>query len=203
MLRDVSGVVLVDGHAADRVHQDDVVGNGRDRPSGATRLPRRPWPDRVTRRSRPSPPDLDQLGKDREGDLFGRFGADVHAGRRSQRREPFLGETGLLPRPGPNGGGPGRRRDKAHVAGVAPQGPGQGLLIPLPLRRDHDIRARLAVNGDEVHVGPKACGNAAASAIGSKSVTTKPAAVPSSTSAPAIGVVPATQSCGLGRFGST
>ena len=46
-------------------------------------------------------------------------------------------------------------------------------------------------------------GKASGSAIGSKTETRQPAAEPSATSAPAMGVVPATHRTGAGRCGST
>ena len=48
-----------------------------------------------------------------------------------------------------------------------------------------------------------ASGNASASAIGSNTDTRQPVAAPSVASAPTIGVVPASQSDGAGRCGST
>ena len=48
-----------------------------------------------------------------------------------------------------------------------------------------------------------AAGNSSGEAIGSMRVTAKPLAAPSSTSAPAIGVVPTTHSAGAGSCGST
>ena len=49
----------------------------------------------------------------------------------------------------------------------------------------------------------RAPGNASSSAMGSMTVTFQPAAAPTEASAPAIGVVPTTQSCEVGRCGST
>ena len=150
--------------------------------------------------------DLDQLGEDRERDLLGRLRTEVHAGRRPQRGEPLLGQSRLLAQPRPDGGGAGRRGDESDVAGVAAQRPRERLLVPLALGRDDDVRARLAVDRDEVRLGPDRGGGRERGRrprSGRRASPSNPAAVPSSTSAPAIGVMPATHRSGLGRFGST
>ena len=208
VLGEVAGVGPVDGHAADRVEQHDVVDDGLER-----RRPRRPLapasvagPGRRHER-RPAAADLDQLGQDRERDLLGGLGAEVDAGRRAQRGEPLLGEAGLLAQPRAHGGRRASARRRARRTRRRAKRGGERLLVPVPLGRDDDVR-RAASGSSRREVGivratRSAVGNASGSATGSKTVTRQPAAAPSAASAPAIGVVPATHRTGAGRCGST
>ena len=120
MLGEVPGVRALDGHAADRVEQDDVVDDRLERRSSAGIDPRRPSPGPGDGHEvGAAAPDLDELGEDRQGDLLGRLGAEVEAGRRPQRGEPLLGDRRLLAQPLAHDAGPGRRRDEPDVRHLA------------------------------------------------------------------------------------
>ena len=79
MLGEVTDVGAVHGHAADRVEQHDVVDDGLDLEEPAR--PRPASPARVRPRMSPSPPDLDELGQDGQGDLLGSLAAEIESGR--------------------------------------------------------------------------------------------------------------------------
>ena len=70
-------------------------------------------------------------------------------------------------------------------------------------RRRRTARRRGRGRGYRPSDGRALPGRRPASAIGSMTVTRQPAATPSAESAPAMGVVPTTQSCAAGRCGST
>ena len=84
VLGQVPGVGAVDGHPAHRVGQHDVVDDGLEgdvlgQPGGDGRRAGR------GHEVRPAAADLDELGEDGQGDLLGRLGAEVEAGRGAQR----------------------------------------------------------------------------------------------------------------------
>ena len=210
VLSEVPGMLAVDGHAADRVEQHDVVDDRARGPSprARPRSPRRPaspvraWPR--TAPGRAGPARSSAMIETR--DLLGRLGAEVDAGGCPERGEPLLGDVRLVAQPRADHAGTGGRGDQADVRDVAPERGGQRLLVPDPLRRDDDVRGRArgrSARGRSPSSTRSASGNASASAIGSNTVTRQPVAAARVVSAPTIGVVPATQSDGAGRCGST
>ena len=102
---------------------------------------------------RPAAPDLDELGQDREGDLLGGLGADVEAGRCSQRGDPVVADRRLLAQPLAHDAGTCRRRDEAHVGHVTREREPDRLLVPDPLARDDDIRRCIGVETADVGRG--------------------------------------------------
>ena len=202
VLGEVPGVGALDGHAADRIDQDDVVDDRLER----DRLGDGPGDGRGTRRRDEvgaAPPDLDQLGQDRQRDLLGRLGPDVQPGRGPQRGDPLVTDRRLLAQPLADDAGAGRRRDETDVRRVAREREPDGLLVPDPLAGDDDVRRRVRGRGRGCRPSAwtrSAPGKASASAIGSMTVTRQPAAAPSDASAPAIGVVPMTHRSGGGQM---
>ncbi len=87
----------------------------------------------------PPPPDLDELGQDRDGHFGGRLGAEVDPRRRPDREDAIRLDA-LVEQPGPDRGGPGRAGDEADIGHVEPERRGDRLLVPHALAGDDDIR---------------------------------------------------------------
>ena len=197
----------IDGHAADRIEQHDVVDDrlGRSHLELAGRRPATvAGPGEATKSAGPAA-DLDELGQDREGDLLGRLGAEVHPGRRAQRRRSARARASS-----PRAATRGRRRPASATRPgrrTRRRGSARRRRPPRPRcpgsRRRRTARRRVQAPDVGPDDDPLGAGNASASAIGSMTVTRQPAAAPSGASAPAIGVVPATHRSGAGRCGST
>src|SRR4051794_4465927 len=149
VIGEVPGVSALDRHAADRIDQDDVVNDGfecdrlRDDAGDRCGAWRR---DEVGAASA----DLDELGKDRQGHLFGRLGTDIHPGRRPQRADPLVTDRCLLAKPLANDSPTRRGRDEAHVRGLTRERKADGLLVPDALARDDDIRRGVGVEPADV-----------------------------------------------------
>ena len=117
------------------------------------------------------------------------------------------GDARLVAQPGADDRRAGRRGDEADVRRVA--GQRGGRAPPRPRRPGVATTTAGATSGVEPARCPcrrttrSAPGKSSGSAIGSKIETRQPAAEPSVTSAPAMGVVPATHRTGAGRCGST
>src|SRR6266436_3889015 len=86
----------------------------------------------------PSAADLDELRKDRKGDLLGGLGPEVDAGRGAQGSQSIVGKARLVTEPRPDGRCPRGRGNEPDVARLAAERAGEGLLVPLALGRDDD-----------------------------------------------------------------
>src|SRR4051794_38713570 len=149
VIGEVPGVSALDRHAADRIDQDDVVHDGfecdrlRDDAGDHCRAWRR---DEI----RAASSDLDELGKDRQGHLFGRLRTDIHPCGRPQRGDPLVTDRRLLAKPLANDTRTRRRRDEAHVRGLTRERKADRLLVPDALARDDDVRRGQRVEAADV-----------------------------------------------------
>ena len=209
VLGEVAGVLPVHGHPADGIDEHDVVDDGRGVGRPGERGGIAPGQGRRTRRRHeggPATADLDELGEDGEGDLLGRLGAEVEAGRGAERGDPLGFEHVSSRSHVTDHGRPRRRRDEPDVGDVAraaPRGPPPRPRRPGSPRRRTAARRTRASRAPCRPGPPRQPGTLRPSPTGSNTDTCQPVAAPSATSAPAIGVVPATQRCGAGRCGST
>ena len=161
VLCQVARVGSVDGHAADRVEEHHLVGpdgrRGRVCVGGPYRLlGGQRGRSGCRHEGGATAPDLDQLGQDRQGDLRGGLRPQVEARRRPQRGEALLGHTALAQEAAHHlcARGRGHQPDVGHLAR---QRRLQRLLVPLPLRGDHDVwirgrrQARHVRRGNHLH----------------------------------------------------
>ena len=195
----------VHGHPADRVEQHDVVDDGLGW-SGAGAPPASvAGPGEATNVARPRRTWTSSARIDRATSSAVSAPRSRPAGaRRAARRSS--GIAGVVAQPRADDRRARRRGDEAHVRHVACQRGGRAPPRPRPLasRRPRPGQSRgRAPRCPCRRTTRSAPGKACGSAIGSKTETRQPAAEPSVTRAPAMGVVPATHRTGAGRCGST
>ena len=200
VLGEVAGVRAVDGHAADRVEQHDVVDDRFERrssramppatvagPGEATKSarPRRTW----TSSARIESATSSAVSAPRSRPAGARSAASRSSATVVSSRSHVADDAG----PGRRGDEPDVRRRRGSA--TAPT----ASSSQIPWRRDDDVRRGVGVEAADVGRGDDPIGAREGVGLGDRvddGDTASPAAEPRRASAPAIGVVPMTQRTG-------